>query len=84
MRNFIILASAGLALCGCATDNRAESIAIANCNAVGITEKDPQFATCSQSYRLQYLQGRLEMSYRDARRTPPLEAEYRIPHQDTY
>ena len=67
MRNFIIVASVGLALCGCATDNtRVERLAVANCNSVGITEKDPQFATCSQSYRLQYIQGRLEHDYHDA------------------
>jgi hypothetical protein len=67
MRNFIVAASAGLALCACATDNnRVERIAVANCNAVGITEKDPQFATCRKAYGSQYIEDRLEHDYHDS------------------
>ncbi|HEY4264695.1 MAG TPA: hypothetical protein VGM72_05210 [Micropepsaceae bacterium] len=67
MRYLILMASVGLALCGCATDrNRADRLAIANCNAVGITEKDPQFATCREAYSREYVEGRLEHDYHDA------------------
>jgi hypothetical protein len=67
MRNLIIMASVGAVLCGCASDkDRADRLAVANCNAVGITEKDPQFATCRQAYRSDYIEGRLEHDYHDA------------------
>jgi hypothetical protein len=82
MRNFIIAASVGLALCGCAADkDRVERIAVTNCNAVGITEKDPQFATCRQAYGRQYIEDRLSHDYHDARtafRDPKLG------HNDVY
>ncbi|HXJ02469.1 MAG TPA: hypothetical protein VNH44_14695 [Micropepsaceae bacterium] len=82
MRNFIIAASLGLAVCGCAADNeRVERLAVANCNAVGITEKDPQFAACRQAYGRQYIEDRLTHDYHDARtaiRDP------KLPHDDPY
>jgi hypothetical protein len=67
MRNFVIAASLGLALSACAGDNaRVERLAVANCNSVGITEKDPQFATCRKAYSQQYIEDRLEHDYHDA------------------
>jgi hypothetical protein len=67
MRKLILVASIGLALSGCATDsNRADRLAVANCHAVGITEKDPQFATCREAYSRDYVEGRLEHDYHDA------------------
>jgi hypothetical protein len=67
MRNLILVASVGLVVCGCATDStRTDRLAVANCNAVGITEKDPQFATCREAYSRDYVEGRLEHDYHDA------------------
>jgi hypothetical protein len=82
MRNVIIAASLGFTLCGCTTDNqRVEKIAVANCNAVGITENDPQFATCRQAYGRQYIEDRLTHDYHDA-----LTAirQPKLPHNDPY
>lgn len=68
MGKFIIAVSVGLALCGCANDStRVERLAVANCQAVGITEKDPQFATCRKAYGEQYIEDRLAHDYHDAR-----------------
>jgi hypothetical protein len=80
----LVLASAFFALSGCATDPSVYRQANLDCQAVGITEKDPQFATCSEAYSRQRLENRLERSYRDALRRVPDEAERRIPHQDVY
>jgi len=82
MRNMIIMACAGLALSACAADSgRVERIATANCNAVGITEKDPQYAACRKAYGQQYIEDRLTHDYHDARsafRDPKLA------HTDVY
>ena len=82
MRTIVILASAGLALCGCATDPSVQRQASANCQAVGISEKDPQFATCTKAYSRQHLEDRLSDTYREAIRAVP--DDRRIPHQDVY
>jgi len=66
MRNIFIVALAGLALCGCATDPSIYRQASLNCQAVGISETDPQFATCTYAYTRTHLENRLENSYRDA------------------
>jgi len=55
-----------------------------NCQAVGISENDPQFATCAQVYARQHLENRLTDSYHDALTTVPFDAERRIIHQDGY
>ena len=60
MRNIIVMASAGLALCGCATDPSVGQMAALNCQSVGISEKDPQFATRSKAFSQQYLEDQLE------------------------
>jgi hypothetical protein len=42
--NIFIVALTGLALCGCATDPSVYRHASINCQAVGTSETDPQFA----------------------------------------
>jgi len=66
MRNVFIVGLTGLALSGCATDESVQRQAIANCQEVGISESDPQFATCTYAYTRAHLENRLETSYRDA------------------
>jgi hypothetical protein len=66
MRTLIIAASAALVLWGCATPEGVQRQALNNCQAVGITEKDPQFATCVRSFKLQSIQKRLERDYHEA------------------
>jgi hypothetical protein len=66
MRAPIIVVSAALALWGCATPEGVQRQALNNCQAVGITEKDPQFATCMRAFKLQYSEERLEHDYNDA------------------
>jgi hypothetical protein len=41
-------------------------VAILQCQAVGITQNDPQFDLCTRSYRLQANQDTLEVSYHRA------------------
>jgi hypothetical protein len=55
-----------LVLSACATPESLRQQAIANCQAVGISESDPQFATCTYAYTRAHLENRLENSYRDA------------------
>ena len=66
MRKSMIAGFALLALSGCATAESVQRQAIANCQAVGISESDPQFATCTYAYARTHLEKRLENSYRDA------------------
>jgi len=66
MRNIFIVGLTSLALCGCATPQSVQRQAIANCQAVGISESDPQFATCTYAYARAHLENRLETSYHDA------------------
>jgi len=66
MRNIFILTLTGLALCGCATDPSVYRQASLNCQAVGISESDPQFVNCTYAYTRAHLENRLETSYRDA------------------
>jgi len=61
-----------LALCGCATSAAVDrQAALAGCQAVGIGERDPQFATCIQAQ----IQGRretnLEHAYDNAKHIVP-------------
>ncbi len=65
-RKSMIACLALLALCGCATPQSVQRQAIANCQAVGISESDPEFATCTYAYARTHLENRLEMSYHDA------------------
>jgi len=67
----MILASIACALCACQTPESVQRQAAANCQAVGITEKDPQFKTCSQAFSRQYLAGQLNTNYRNALNPTP-------------
>jgi len=56
-------AMACLALCACATSYAVDQqFALANCQGIGISQKDPQFATCMQAQ----IQGRREMQLEEA------------------
>jgi len=58
MSKLVCVALAPLMLCACASSHAVDQrAALANCQAVGISEKDPQFATCMQAQ----IQGRREM-----------------------
>ena len=74
MRNIFIVVTAGLALCGCATDPTVYRQASLNCQAVGISETDPQFATCTTVYSRRHLEHRLTDSYHDVLATVPFDA----------
>jgi hypothetical protein len=65
-RNSVFAGIAFLALFGCATPESLRQQAIANCQAVGISESDPEFANCTYAYTRAHLENRLETSYRDA------------------
>ena len=82
MRGIFIVALACVALCGCATDPSVYRQASLNCQAVGIGEKDPQFATCTHAYRRSYMEDRLENSFHDALNAVP--EDRRIQHQWVY
>ena len=82
MRNFLIVASIALGLSACATHESVGRQAAASCQAVGITEKDPQFATCSEAYSRQYLEGRLNESFHNA--LNPTPDDRRIRHNWVY
>ncbi|HYK79896.1 MAG TPA: hypothetical protein VEU95_09705 [Micropepsaceae bacterium] len=84
MRNIFILTLTGLALCGCATDPSVYRQASLNCQAVGISESDPQFATCAAVYSRRHLEDRLTARYHDALATVPFDAERHLPHNDGY
>ena len=77
MRNIFIVAFSGLALCGCATDPSVYRQASLNCQAVGISESDPQFATCTHAYTRAHLEDRLENSYHDALNAAPEDSRIR-------
>ena len=82
MRKFLMAGFALLALCGCATPESVQRQAAANCQAVGISEKDPQFANCTYAYRRTYLEDRLDSSYHDALNAAP--DDRRIRHNWVY
>ena len=82
MRRIMMAGFALLTLCGCATPESVQRQAIANCQAVGIGEKDPQFATCTYAYRRTYLEDRLEGSFHDALNAAP--EDRRIRHNEVY
>lgn len=55
-----------MGLGACATPEAVRVQAANNCQSVGISEKDPQFATCREAFSRQYLEDRLDRSYHDA------------------
>ena len=81
MSKRLCIAMVSLALCGCASSNAVDQqLALANCQSVGISEKDPQFATCMQAQ----IQGRrevqIERAYKGAKNIIPNERM--TPHAD--
>ena len=81
MRNLVVL-GAMMALCGCQTPESLQRQAAANCQAVGITEKDPQFRTCSQAFSRQYLEDQLNTNFHNALNAVP--DDRRLAHQWVY
>jgi copper homeostasis protein CutC len=65
MRSILVIALAAAGLCACATEGQREAASL-QCQAVGITQKDPQFDLCMRSYTLQSNQDSLEVSYHRA------------------
>ena len=82
MCRFMMAGFALLALCGCATPDSVQRQAANNCLAVGISEKDPQFATCTHAYRRSYMEDRLETTFDDALNAVP--EDRRIRHNEVY
>ena len=81
MGRIIIVASAFLALCGCATSANTQHVALANCQAVGITQKDPQFDTCMKSFSYQHIEAALSENYHNSIRAVP---DKKMGHNDLY
>ena len=63
MRKIIVATCALMGLTGCAASESVQQAAIQNCLQVGITQSDPQFATCTRSYALQRQDGALNQNY---------------------
>jgi hypothetical protein len=82
MRKTVILATVAGALCACQTPESLQRQAAANCQAVGISEKDPQFKTCSEAFSRQYLEDQLNTNYRNA--LNPAPDDRRIAHVWVY
>jgi hypothetical protein len=81
MRITIAFASIALPLCACASSNAVDQqVALANCHAVGISEKDAQFATCMQAQIQGRRERQIERAYKGAKNIVPNERM--IPHAD--
>ena len=64
MGRFIIVIVAATGVCGCAADQELLRQEASNqCQAVGITEKDRQFATCMQAKTLTQREDQLRWAY---------------------
>ena len=63
MRKIFVSACALMGLGACAAPQSVQQAAIQNCLQVGITQSDPQFATCTRSYALQQQDGALNRNY---------------------
>ena len=81
MGRIIIVASALLALCGCAASEGTRQVALANCQAVGITENDPQFDTCMKSFSYQHIEAELNENYHETIRAV---RDPKLGHYDLY
>ena len=81
MVRVILLASTLLALCGCAASESTQRTALANCQAVGITQKDPQFDTCMKSFAYQHIEAELNENYHETIRAV---REPKLGHNDLY
>jgi hypothetical protein len=82
MGRLVLAGFAALALGSCASTEAVQRQAALNCQAVGITERDPQFSTCTQAFRRTYLEDRLDQTYHDA--ANPTPTDRRIPHDWVY
>ena len=82
MRRLVVAGFAALALASCAAPEAVQRQSALNCQAVGISEKDPQFATCTEAFRRTYLEDRLEQSYHDA--ANPTPEDRRIRHDQVF
>lgn len=81
MRKFIALAVIVLPLCACASSHAVDQqAALASCQAVGISERDPQFATCMQAQILGRRESQIERAYKGAKNIIPNERM--TPHAD--
>jgi len=81
MRNSIAFALMAFAVAGCAASNAMDQqVAQANCHAVGISERDPQFATCMQAQIQGRREGQIERAYKGAKNIVP--NEHMTPHAD--
>ncbi len=81
MSKIVILASAALALCACATSEQTRQVASANCQAVGITQRDPQFETCMKSFSYQHIEADLSQNYHNSIRAVQ---DRKLGHNDLY
>ena len=54
---------------------------MANCQSVGITQKDPQFETCMKSFSYQHIEAELNENYRNSIRAI---REPKLGHNDLY
>ena len=77
MRHALVLTIAVIGLCGCAGDSE-RLAADAQCQAVGISQRDPQYDTCMHAYTLQARQDSLETTYHRAANAVP---DRKLPHQ---
>jgi len=77
MRNLILIGLAAVGISACANDSERQA-AILQCQAVGISQRDPEFDLCTRAYALQAKQDSLETAYDRA-----LNATYdrKLPHQ---
>ncbi len=81
MGRIIIVIVAAIGVCGCAADRELlRQEAINQCQAVGITEKDPQFATCMQAMILTQREDQLTWAYHSMLNLTPSDRNTR--HQD--
>jgi hypothetical protein len=81
MRNATLFALISFVLCSCAGSNAMDQqVALANCQAVGISERDPQFATCMEAQIQGRREGQIERAYKGAKNIIPYERM--IPHAD--
>ena len=74
MAKLVFLPIACLALCGCASSYALDQqVALANCQAVGINQRDAQFATCMQAQIQGRREQQLESAYDNAKKLRPNE-----------
>jgi hypothetical protein len=66
MRVFAVVGLCAVGLIGCASTADSNRIAQTQCASVGITPRDPDFATCMQAYRQLRREDSLETNYRNA------------------